>query len=199
MDKKKVLGAVFALGLKGERSTTAAIAHQLGHDRKETLSEVRKLGRSGHLEVSRGTAVLTAKGRRSITVVFIGGGFEVIHQGHLHTIEKAKSLGNVLVVAVATDDTIRRRKLREPVANQEERARLLSSLRQVDAALVGSEDDIYVTLERVKPDIVALGYDQYHREADIAKEAKKRGFGVRIVRLDAPNPTVKTSSLLSDY
>ncbi len=199
MERKKLLGAIFVLNLKMERATADAIARQLGSDEKEVRTELEKLSGSGHLDVSRGAAYLTAKGRKSIRVVFLGGGFEVIHHGHLHTIEKARSHGDVLVVAVATDNTIRRRKKREPVAGQEERARLLSSLRQVDVALVGSEGDIYVTLERVKPDIVALGYDQYHREDDIVREATKRGFNVRVVRLDAPDPTVKTSSLVADY
>jgi cytidyltransferase-like protein len=132
-------------------------------------------------------------------VVFIGGGFEVIHLGHLYTIEKAKALGDVLIVSVARDSTIRKRKKREPVAKEEERVKLLSSMRQVDAAILGVEGDIYETLEKVAPDVVALGYDQYHMETEVAKEAARRGMKIRVVRLDSPYPNVKTSSLLNEF
>jgi len=74
----------------------------------------------------------------------------------------------------------------------------VSSLRSVDLALLGVEGDIYTTLERVKPDIVALGYDQYHLEEDIEKEAQSRGLNLRVVRLDSPFPKIKTSALLNE-
>jgi cytidyltransferase-like protein len=148
--------------------------------------------------VERGRISLTPEGRRELKVVFIGGGFEVIHRGHLYTIEKAKSLGDVLVVSVARDSTISRRKHREPLANEQERTRLLASLRQVDAAILGVEGNIYETLEKVKPDIVALGYDQHHSEDEIRQEGKKRGLKLKVVRLDSPFPRTKTSSLLEE-
>lgn len=141
---------------------------------------------------------LTRKGRAKIKVVFIGGGFEVIHFGHLHTIEEAKARGDVLVVVVARDSTIRRRKGRAPVTGERDRARLLSSLRQVDAAILGVEGNIYETLEKVKPDVVALGYDQHHMEDEVAAEGVKRGLKLKVIRLHAPNPEVKTSRILSE-
>lgn len=152
----------------------------------------------GLLMRSRGRVSLTVEGRRKIKVVFIGGGFEVIHRGHLHTISKAKSLGDVLVAVLARDSTIRARKGREPVADEAQRLLLLSSLRQVDAAILGVEGNIYDTLERVRPDVVALGYDQHHLEADIEREGTARGIRLRVVRLDSPDPRVKTTALLRD-
>ena len=131
-------------------------------------------------------------------MVFIGGGFEVIHYGHAYTIDKAKSLGDVLVVSVARDSTIRRRKKREPLVNERDRVKLLSSLKMVDAAILGVRGDIYVTLQKVAPDIVALGYDQYHMEKEVLKEAHNRGLKVKVVRLDSPYPTLKTSNLLKE-
>jgi cytidyltransferase-like protein len=131
-------------------------------------------------------------------VVFIGGGFELIHYGHVYTISKAKSLGDVLVVSVARDSTIRMRKKREPLINEGDRVRLLSSLRDVDAAILGVEGDIYVTLQKVKPDIVALGYDQYHMEDEVKREAVKRGMKLKVVRLDSPYPHIKTTKILKE-
>ena len=122
----------------------------------------------------------------------------MIHYGHVYTLSKAKSLGDALVVSVARDSTIRKRKDREPLVGEQDRVRLLSALKDVDAAILGVEGDIYVTLERVKPDIVALGYDQYHLEEEVKKEAAKRGMELGVVRLDSPNPHNKTSRILKE-
>jgi FAD synthetase len=196
MDKKRVIGAVFSLGLTKGRADISDVADSLGIEIKDVKRELGKLAKLGLVKVSGRKLSLTARGRASIKVVFIGGGFEVIHLGHLHTIERAKALGDVLIISVARDSTIRKRKNREPVANEEQRVKLLSSLRQVNAAILGVEGDIYETLEKVDPDIVALGYDQYHMEKEVSKEAARRGMKIKVVRLDSPYPDVKTSSLL---
>ena len=198
MNTKSILAAVFSMALRGEKASPDSLGKRLGLTRSEGEAEVRRLSERGLLRAERGTLTLTPKGRRSIRVVFIGGGFEIIHYGHVHTIDKAKELGDARVVSVARDDTLRRRKGREPSVGEEDRVRLLSSLRQVDAAILGVKGDIYVTLERVRPDVVALGYDQYHLEEDILKEAKKRRLNVRVVRLDSPYPGIKTSRLLKE-
>ena len=199
MDKKRILGGVFALGLGGEGATSAALAERLGVDEEDARRRLQELVASGDVESVRGRVALTEKGRESVKVVFIGGGFEVIHRGHLYTIERAKGLGDVLVVSVARDSTIRRRKKREPLAKEQERVRLLSSMRQVDAAILGVEGDIYETLEKVRPDVVALGYDQYHLESEVAREGEKRGMKLKVVRLDSPYPKLKTSALLDEF
>lgn len=198
MKDKQVLSAVLSLRLLGRKPTARQIGERLGVGAEESNKEVDRLQRKGLLAVRRGEAALTDKGRRGLRVVFIGGAFEVIHQGHLYTIDSAKALGDVLVVAVARDSTIRRRKKREPISGEVQRADMLSSLRQVDAAILGVEGDIYETLEKVKPDIVALGYDQHHAESEVAREAARRGLKLKVVRLDSPFPKVKTSALLRE-
>jgi len=198
MDNKHTLAALFAMWVKGERAGAAALAKRLGLRPEEARKEMQGLARAGMVELVGGSARLTSKGRRSIRVVFIGGGFELIHYGHVYTISKARSLGDVLVVSVARDSTIRKRKDREPLISEDDRVRLLSSLREVDAAILGVEGDIYVTLQRVKPDVVALGYDQYHMEDDVRREAKRRGMKLRVVRLDSPYPHLKTTKILKE-
>ena len=198
MDHKRVLGALFAMNLKGEDSDTDALAGRLGLRPDEARREIRDLVGLGLAESSGGNAMLTEKGRREIKVVFVGGGFEIIHYGHVYTLGKAKSLGDVLVVSVARDSTIRRRKNREPLIGEADRVRLLSALRDVDAAILGVEGDIYITLEKVKPDVVALGYDQYHLEDEVKREGAKRGMKVAVVRLDSPYPKIKTTKILKE-
>ena len=198
MDRKRVLAVVFSLGIEGEGTDASKIGHRLGLRRKEAEKELARLVNKGMVNYQDGKVELTSSGRKSIRVVFIGGGFEVIHYGHAYTIDKAKSLGDVLVVSVARDSTIRRRKKREPLVNERERVKLVSSLKMVDAAILGVQGDIYVTLQKVGPDIVALGYDQYHMEKEVLKEARNRGLKVKVVRLDSPYPKLKTSSLLKE-
>ena len=115
--------------------------------------------------------------------VMATGVFDLLHPGHLHFLTSAKALGDELVVVVATDAMVRRRK-HEPITPQEMRRQLIAGFKPVDRAIVGHEDDIYKTVEDVRPDIIALGYDQNFREAEVMKELEKRGMGhIRIVRL----------------
>lgn len=198
MQTKKTLGAIFAQGLKGESVVVSGLADVLGLDVRELKSRLRPLEEKGMVSVSSDYVSLTEKGRKMIKVVFIGGGFEVIHAGHLHTVNQAKKLGDVLVAVVARDDTIRKRKGRKPISPESERVDLLSALRLVDAAILGGRGNIYDTLEKVRPDVVALGYDQYHTVTDVKREAVRRGLQVSVVRLGSPHPSIKTTKLLQE-
>lgn len=116
--------------------------------------------------------------------VMAQGVFDIIHMGHVHYLEKARELGDELVVVVASDKTVRARK-HEPITPQEMRRDLVASLRCVDLAVVGSDgDDPYVTVKELKPDIIALGHDQEHDEQRIRLELQKRGIDAKVVRLD---------------
>ena len=198
MDEKQILGAVFSLGLGEHDPTIRKVSERLDIGTLDASRKVQALRKRGLVKLQGGRVSITSRGRKKIKVVFIGGGFEVIHRGHLYTISKAKSLGDVLVVVVARDRTIRERKKREPISDENQRVALLSSLRQVDAAILGVEGNIYDTLEKVKPDVVALGYDQHHMESEIEEEGKTRGIKLKVVRLDSPNPSLKTSALLRE-
>lgn len=118
--------------------------------------------------------------------VMAAGTFDLIHMGHIYYLKKAKKLGDKLVVVVARDSTVRRLK-HEPVTPEEMRLGLIKELKIVDEAVLGHEDDIYAVLKEIKPDIIALGYDQIHDEGKIKKELKKRGLDAKIVRLPRYN------------
>lgn len=173
-----------------------SISSFLKVEKEDLKSYAKSLEKKGLVKIEGNSVSLTAKGREKIRVVFIGGTFEILHYGHLYTIKKAKNLGDFLVVVVARDSTVRKRKGRDPIIGEEKREELVSSLRYVDAVVKGSEVNIYETLEKVKPDVVALGYDQQHNEEEIVEEARKRGIEVKVVRLDSPIPQLKTSKLL---
>lgn len=98
---------------------------------------------------------------------------------------------------VATDKTVAKNKGRDPVTSQEWRVKLVSAVRGVDVAIPGGQGSIYDTLEKVRPDVVALGYDQTHNPSDIEAEARRRGLELSVVRLTSPLPDVKTSKIVN--
>lgn len=190
-----MLQTIYIEELEHGTASTDAVSKRLSVPIGRLLRVIRSLSLKGLIRENNHRLVLSESARKKFRVVFIGGAFEVIHPGHLHTIRSAKALGDVLVAVVARDSTVRKRKGREPVTNEKLRLELLRSLKDVDVAILGSTGSIFETLERVKPDVVALGYDQHHGEKKIAEEASKRGLHVRVLRLGSPIPLVKTSKI----
>jgi len=139
---------------------------------------------------------LTILGRDAFKVVLVGGVFDLIHPGHIHTLKAAKAQGDVLIVVIARISTAAMiRKDRRIYHDEKLRAELVSSLRLVDLAVLGQEGTLYETVENIKPDVIALGYDQAHSEKEIAENCQKRNLKVRIVRLNTPVPTTKSSEI----
>ena len=131
--------------------------------------------------------------------VLAGGVFDIIHPGHIHTLNAAKALGDMLVVVIATDKTAKKMKKRPPLHNQESRRELVSCLSMVDKAIVGHEDDIFETVKAIKPDIIVLGYDQVHQEQFISDGCKRINLDVEIVRLQSPVPHLSSSKIEKEY
>ena len=142
---------------------------------------------------------LTEIGRNSLRVVLAGGVFDIIHPGHIYTLNAAKELGDVLVVVVATDNTSEKMKKRRPLHSQDQRQELVNSLAMVDLCLVGQEDDIFKTVDRVRPQIIALGYDQVHQEKFITDGCKKINLDAEVARLQSPIPDSSSSKIQKEY
>ena len=137
--------------------------------------------------------------RGSLRVVLAGGVFDIIHPGHIHTLKAAKALGDILVVAIATDKTAQKMKKRIPLHNQELRRELVDCLSMVDVAIIGHENDIFETVKLVKPEIIALGYDQIHQEKFISDGCKQINLHTKIVRLQSPVPELSSSDIQKEY
>jgi len=114
--------------------------------------------------------------------VMASGVFDILHPGHLHFLEEARKLGDELVVVVATDNTVRQRK-HEPITPQDMRLKMIAALRIVDKAVLGHDGDMFKIVEEMKPDIIALGFDQAHREEEICSELARRGLKIKVVRM----------------
>ena len=128
-----------------------------------------------------------------------GGVFDIIHPGHVHTLNAAKALADVLVVAIATDKTAQKMKKMQPLHDQELRCELVNSLSMVDEAIIGHEENIFETGKEIKPDIIALGYDQIHQEKFISDGCKRINLDVEIVRLESPIPKLSSSEIERRY
>ena len=149
--------------------------------------------------VNKDRITLTEMGRDSLHVVLAGGVFDIIHPGHISTLNAAKALGDVLVVVVATDNTAVKMKKRNPLHSQEQRQELVKSLKVVDLCLIGQENDIFKTVNLVKPQIIALGYDQVHQEKFITEGCKKIKLNARVARLQSPIPESSSSKIEKEY
>ena len=110
------------------------------------------------------------------------GVFDLLHPGHLHYLTESRKLGDELVVVVARDATATKLK-RPPVVNEEARRQMVEALKPVDRAILGSTTDMYDTVEKVRPDIITLGYDQRWNDEEVRRKCAERGVNVRIVRL----------------
>ncbi len=115
--------------------------------------------------------------------VMATGVFDILHMGHLQYLTEAKKLGDRLVVVVACDETVRQNK-HDPLMTQEERARMVESLKPVDGVVIGRPGDPFTVVEEIAPDIIALGYDQRHDEESISRELSKRGLDIEVKRLE---------------
>jgi D-glycero-beta-D-manno-heptose 1-phosphate adenylyltransferase len=97
------------------------------------------------------------------TVVFTNGCFDLLHPGHVRLLEAARSKGDILVVAINSDSSVRRLKgPQRPVLPEDERAAILASLAAVDAVTVFGEETPCHLLERLLPDILVKGSDWSH-------------------------------------
>ena len=113
--------------------------------------------------------------------VMATGVFDILHLGHIRYLEEAKSFGDELVVVVAHDETVKKRK-HNPIMPQEMRRKIIESLKCVDKAVNGREGNMLEIVREIKPDIIALGYDQRFDEKKLEEQLKKEGLDVKVVR-----------------
>ena len=158
---------------------------------------IENLIKNGLIETDKKN--LTEVGRTSLRVVLAGGVFDIIHPGHIHTLNSAKALGDVLVVVVATDTTAQKIKKRKPLHGQNQRRDLVRSLSMVDLCVIGQEGDIFKTVELIKPEIIALGYDQVHQEKFITDGCRKLNLDIKVARLQSPIPEISSSEIEREY
>jgi FAD synthetase len=119
-------------------------------------------------------------------VVVAQGTFDILHPGHLHYLRDAATMGAELVVIVARSDNVTHKE--PPVVPGPQRRELVGGLDPVDEARLGHPEDIFVPIEELRPDVIALGYDQHHDEDDIAAALTDRGIDCAVRRASPYDP-----------
>src|SRR6185295_15945383 len=192
---KAVLSALYASALDVSVPAYDRLKARLPLSKESFNSSVSHLVKIGLIEKSD-PSKLTFIGRDALKVVLVGGVFDLIHPGHIHTLKAAKVEGDVLVVIVARQSTAQKiKKDRRIYHDESQRKELVSSLNFVDLVLIGREGTLYDSVEYVKPNVIALGYDQAHSEKEIAENCTKRNLNVHVIRLSTPVPGSKSSKM----
>ena len=114
------------------------------------------------------------------------GGFDVLHAGHVHFLQYAKRQGDYLIVVVATDRVLKKVKRHDPYFSQEERRRLVGSLKFVDKAILGDKNNTLLPIKWERPDVIVLGYDQPKQIGDLRKELA--AIGIRVKKIVRAKP-----------
>ena len=186
-DEKSLLKSIYLLQLRKPFFTKSELMEKTGLDADKSYDILRQLLASGMLERKNADEYsLLPKGRSKLRIVLAGGVYDILHLGHLAVLAEAKTYGDVLVVVVATDVTVETLKGRRPVFPEEDRRALVESLKPVDAAILGYEDvgmGYEQVIDEVKPNIIALGYDQDSVARTVIELVEKKRRDIRIVRL----------------
>jgi FAD synthetase len=130
-----------------------------------------------------------SEGNEKGKVVLASGVFDLLHLGHVRFLEEAKKAGGPnakLIVIVARDSTVEKRKGKRPVMPEYQRCALVASLKVVDEAMLGYGNfSMRRVLEKIKPDVVALGHDSSVSglELEVRDAIKKRGLNIEIVKI----------------
>lgn len=138
----------------------------------------------------------SAKNPGEKVTVMAFGTFDYFHAGHEDYLKQAKALGDELVVVVARDETVKRVKNQKPHHAERRRLREVAACKHVDKALLGHADDKYRVIRKVKPDILALGYDQFVFTYGLKQLFIKEKMNTQIIRLNAFEPNTFKSSLI---
>jgi len=124
-----------------------------------------------------------------VTRVVAQGTFDLLHPGHVHYLQDAADMGEELHVIIARSENVTHKT--PPVVPDEQRREMVAALKPVDEAHLGHPEDIFVPIERIDPDVIALGYDQHHDEERLEAALADRNIDCDIRRaspLDRDDP-----------
>jgi D-glycero-beta-D-manno-heptose 1-phosphate adenylyltransferase len=134
-------------------------------------------------EIKTIRAKLKAEGKK---IVFTNGVFDLIHVGHVDYLFKAKSLGDVLIVGLNSDESVKRIKgAKRPILKQEERAFILTNLKPVDYVVLFDEDTPAKLISEIIPDILVKGAD-WAVEKIVGKEVVEKNGG-KVINIEFVN------------
>jgi rfaE bifunctional protein nucleotidyltransferase chain/domain len=134
------------------------------------------------LTLDEAATFVADKKARGLRVVFTNGVFDLLHPGHVRYLQTARSLGDVLIVGVNSDRSVRTNKgPTRPIIPERERAEVLEALSAVDAAVIFDELTPQAIIDRLRPDVLVKGAD-WAADAIVGRETVEAGGG-KVVRV----------------
>lgn len=122
---------------------------------------------------------------QSKKIIFTNGVFDIIHKGHVQYLNEAKELGDVLIVGLNSDSSVKRIKGEgRPINNENDRAFILSNLKAVDYVVIFDEDNPYKLIESITPDFLVKGGDWKPEDiigSDIVQKSGGKVMSIRYV------------------
>ena len=122
------------------------------------------------------------------------GTFDIFHKGHESYLVQAREFGGFLIVVVARDETVLKVKGHEARNGENERLEVLKNSNLVDEAVLGNLNDKYAVIEKFRPEVIALGYDQKVNLPELKNKLKEFNLKTKIIRLKSYKPEVYKSS-----
>lgn len=129
-------------------------------------------------------------------IVMVFGTFDVFHAGHEHFLMQARALGDYLIAVVARDNTVKNVKSEYPQNPEKKRASTVRETGIADKVVLGYNDDKYRVIKKFKPNVIALGYDQFVFTYKLNKMIIDESMDTEIIRLDPYKPGIYKSTLL---
>ncbi len=109
------------------------------------------------------------------------GTFDLLHPGHIYYLEESARLGDELFVIVARDANVRHKP--RPVIPEEQRRRMIASLKPVDHAVLGDLHDMFRPIEDIRPAVITFGFNQHFDEGKIQQALRARSLDIELVRI----------------
>ena len=160
--------------------------------KEQLLGEVKMLSHSYSKiqDIKELRRVLSDRRKKGENIVFTNGCFDILHTGHIKILKESRKLGDILIVALNSDKSVRKLKGKDrPVVSENDRASIISSFDFVDYVTVFKEDNPLNTIKKLKPDIITKGGD-YKKEQVIGKNfVESYGGKVKIISLEKNRST----------
>jgi len=120
------------------------------------------------------------------------GTFDILHPGHVFFLSESRKLGDELWVIVSRETNVRHKPV--PIVSEEQRLKMIQSLKCVDHAVLGDKEDMFKPIREIQPDIITLGYNQYFDEKTLKAKLEEKGIKADVVRIGAYTGSKFTST-----
>lgn len=128
--------------------------------------------------------------------VLLFGTFDLLHAGHLNVFKQARKLGDRVVVIVGRDANVKKIKGQAPLNSEKDRLELLKHIDLIDEVMLGAKNNVYDLIKTIKPQVIALGYDQQAYTEKLQDKLVEFNLPTKIVRLKSHRAASKKSSKL---